>query len=61
MMLLSWPYRLQQTLAGQNVRRQYLPYDKVDKRLRRLCRQYRHGHIDVMEYIAAVSYNLAQF
>jgi hypothetical protein len=52
---------IQQTLAGQNVRRRHVRQENMEKRLRKLCRRYRHGSITVVEYITAVSYNLASF
>jgi hypothetical protein len=52
---------IHQAIAGHDVRRRYLPYDRIERRLHKLCRRYRHGSIDVIEYITAVSYNLAQF
>jgi hypothetical protein len=50
-----------QLLAGQAIQRRFAPQEAIEKRLRKLCRRYRHGHIGVVDYITAVSYNIAQF
>ena len=51
----------QQIAVGQIVQRQEKKYKKVDKNIKTLCNQYRHGHIDVMQYITGVSHNLASY
>ena len=51
----------QQILAGHVVTSRNRIYKKIHRRLERLLRRYRRGHLTLTNYITGVSYNLARF